>query len=247
MPRGKARQPLSNAPSAAIYCLASRSQDLFSGRVSNVIHGIRRQLGLRAKRVITGGLVLPRPPIQLALLIIAQRAHRVGNVEQHVVLPDPAVRILQAARDEIHAVGRAQRQPVRVDEVPAVGRVGVLVGHGDAAARDRLLGGGLARLQVVPRVVADVVGAAGLVDAQEVHGAVAEAELDADVVAVDAHGPVGHAVGVDLAPQDADRGRVAVVGGRPDARPVCRGEGDEGGEAQGQAEECVVYHGRRVD
>lgn len=198
--------------------------------------------------MITGGLVLPRPPVQLALLIIAQRADRVGDVEQHVVLPDPAVRILQAAREVVHAVGGAQRQPVRVDEVLAAGRFRVLIGHGNGPSSDWLLGGGLARLQIIPRVVADIISTARLVDAQEMHGAVAVAQFDADVVAVDAHGPVCDPVRVDLAPQHADRGRVAVVGRRPDARPVCRGEGNERGEAQGQAEKRrgCVYHGRRV-
>lgn len=47
-------------------------------------------------------------------------------------------------------------------------------------------------------------GAAGLVDLEEVEAAVAVGDLDADVVAVDTHGPVGHTVGVDLAAQDTN-------------------------------------------
>lgn len=60
-------------------------------------------------------------------------------------------------------------------------------------------------------------------------------ELDADVVAVNGSGPVRDTVGVDLATQDADGGRVALVGGGPDSARALglrennrkRGRGDE--------------------
>lgn len=63
-------------------------------------------------------------------------------------------------------------------------------------------------------------GAGGLVDLEQVQAAVAVGDLDADVVAVDAHGPVGNAVGVDLAAQDSDGGRVLLVGGDAGAAAV---------------------------
>src|SRR5262249_48011917 len=125
-----------------------------------------------------------------------------------------------------------------------------LVLHGDGAARDGVVDGRLARLQVVPGVVADVVGALGLVDAQQADGAAAVAQLDADVVAVDGAGPVGDAVGVDLAAEDADRGRVAVVRGGPDALgggAGPEGEEAEGNEGAGAVHGCVVAVGQGVE
>lgn len=63
-------------------------------------------------------------------------------------------------------------------------------------------------------------GAAGLVDLEEVQAAVAVGDLDADVVAVDAHRPVGNSVGVDLAAQDTNGGGVLLVGSDAGAAAV---------------------------
>ncbi|KAL1844739.1 hypothetical protein VTK73DRAFT_1880 [Phialemonium thermophilum] len=92
-------------------------------------------------------------------------------------------------------------------------------------------------MAVVPGVVADVVGAAGLVDAQEVDGAPLVAQAHADVVAVDGARPVGHAVGVDLAAEHADGGRVAVVRGGPDGAAAGGGDRGAGGEQQQRRKE----------
>ena len=92
-------------------------------------------------------------------------------------------------------------------------------------------------------------GALGLVDAQEVDLAALVAELDAQVVAVDGAGPVGDAVRVDLAAEDADRGGVAVVGRGPDGAAVGRDSRGrrrgaeenlkEGSAAHGEGMECL--------
>lgn len=186
----------------------------------------------------TSGLVGPVLPIQRALLVIAHGTDGIVDVVEDVVLPDPAIRVLEAAEQVIHAIRRTQRQPaaVRLEQAAARGRRGILVGHGDAAAGNRVLGRGFPRLEIIPRVIADIVRAAGLVDAQEMDGAVAVAELDADVGAVHAHGPVGHAVRVDFAAEDPDGGGVAGVRRDGDVDGgVCGGEAKErcGGDAEG--------------
>lgn len=151
--------------------------------------------------------------VEGAGLVVAERAKRVGNVVENVVLGDPAARVSQTAGNEIHAVGGRQGQLVagRLDERSALRSINLLVLHSDTAARDGVDSGRGASLQVVPGIVADVVGTAGLVDAQKVDRAVAVGNLDAKVVAVDGAGPVGDAVGVDVAAENADRRRVAVV------------------------------------
>jgi len=188
---------------------------------------------VRAAGLVTDG------EVERALLVVAQRADGVADVEEHVVLGDVAVGLGEAAGQEVHAVGGAERQfrPFGVDQVGALGSVHLLVVHGHGAARDGVGGGRLARLQVVPGVVADVVGATGLVDAEQVEGAALVGELDADPVAVDGARPVGDPVRVDLAPQHADGRGVAVVGGRPHAhgrRVAGEGEGREGSDGGGE-------------
>lgn len=78
-------------------------------------------------------------------------------------------------------------------------------------------------------------GAAGLVDLEEVEAAVAVGDLDTDVVAVDAHGPVGNTVGVDEAAQDANGGRVLLVGSdacaSASASTTGNGDGCSGGSS----------------
>lgn len=134
------------------------------------------------------------------------------------MLRDPAFRLVKAASQEIHAVGCAQRQPVVLgaDEPRALGGIDGTVLHLDGAAGRGLLGGGFARVEVVPGIVADVVGALRLIDAQEVDLAVSVLEGYAEVGAVDGLGPVGDAIGVDFAAEHADGGGVAVVGCDPD-------------------------------
>jgi len=150
-----------------------------------------------------------------------------------VVIADPGV-MGETAGEEVHAVSRAEGEfpVVGPDEVRALGDVDVFILHGGGAAGGGLVGGGVAGVEVVPGVVADVVGALGLVDAQEVDGAALVAEADADVGAVDAAGPVGDAVGVHLAAEHADGGRVAVVGGGPDGAAVGHGDARGGAEKE---------------
>lgn len=138
--------------------------------------------------------------VEVARLVATQSAQGIEDVVEDVVLADPGVVLLETAGQKVHAVGGAEREVavLGVDEVLAVGRVDVLVGHLDGATGGGLLGGGEAGVEVVPGIIADVVGAFGLVDAEEVDGAVLVGEGDADVCAVDRVGPVGDAIGVDL-------------------------------------------------
>lgn len=151
-----------------------------------------------ARRLVADG------EIKSANLIHAPVAHRVKDVVQLVVLRDVAAGLVEAGGDEVHAVSSQQRHLPTVQQVGALARGNVLVLHGEAAALAGVLGGGDAEAEVVPRVVGDVEGSAGGVDLEEVQGAALVAHADADVVAVDGAGPVGDAVGVDLAADDAD-------------------------------------------
>ncbi len=164
------------------------------------------------------GLVAGRQ-VERALLVKSYGADCVADVVQNVILSDPTARLGEAAADKVDAIGGAERQlgTVRVDEVSALGGIHLLVVHGDSTARDRISGGRLARLQVDPGIVAYVMRALALIDSQEVDGATAIAQLDADVVAVNGTWPVGDAVGVNLATKHANRGRVLVVGGGRDS------------------------------
>lgn len=98
-----------------------------------------------------------------------------------------------------------------LEKAGALGHRHVLVGCREPAAGGRGLRRVLARHQVVPRVVRDVVGPARLVDLEQVHGPPVRGHLHAQVVAVRRRGPVRRAVRVDLAAEDADRARVGVV------------------------------------
>ncbi|KAI9148181.1 LOW QUALITY PROTEIN: putative alanine aminotransferase [Paramyrothecium foliicola] len=161
-------------------------------------------------------------PVELALLVAAEAADGVEHVVQHVVLSNPGVWLVKAAREEVHAIGGAERQLVIVGpyQVFALFRIEVLKRHCSGSAGGWLVGGTVAGEEVIPSIVADVVRAAGLVDSQEFNGAIAVAEGDADVVAVDGAGPVSNAVGVYLTTQHTDRGRVAVMGRRPNRAAV---------------------------
>lgn len=118
---------------------------------------------------------------------MAPGAGGVEDIIKDVVLGDPAVGLGEAAGEIVHAVGGAEGQLVAVgaEQVRALGRVDVGVGHGDRAAGGRALRRGVPRVQVVPGVVANVVGALGLVDAQQVNGPSAVGQRHADAAAVD--------------------------------------------------------------
>lgn len=149
-----------------------------------------------------GSLVRVRV-VEVARFVATESTQRIEDVVEDVVLADPGIVLLETAGEEVHAVGSAEREVamLRIDEVLAVGSVNVFVGHLDGATGGGLVGGRVAGVEVVPGIVADVVGAFGLVDAEEVEGAVLVGEGDADVCAVDRVGPVGDAISVDLRSQ----------------------------------------------
>lgn len=202
---------------ASIGTSDTSSKDLLAARVLDVEDRGILQRVRQPQGMATGRLVLCRP-IQRARLVVAQRANRIEDIVQDIVVCNPAVLLRKAIREVIHAIRCAEGHFAArcIDQAAALARVGGLELHGNRAASDRLVGRRVAGVEVVPGVVADVVGAAGLVDAQQVDLAPAVGEGDADVVAGDALGPVGDAVGVDFAAEHADAGRVAVVRGGPD-------------------------------
>lgn len=151
--------------------------------------------------------------VESARLVVAILASRVLHVDELVVLGDPAVLVLDARADVAHAVGGRERQLAIVEEILALIGRDEFISHVDAAAGLRVFSGRLAKGEVVPGIVGDVVGTAGLVNLEEVEAAAAVGDLDTDVVAVDTHGPVGNTVGIDLAAEDTDGGGVLVVGG----------------------------------
>ena len=96
------------------------------------------------------------------------------------------------------------------------------------------------------------------VDAEEVNAAVAVRDLDADVIAADGTGPVGDAVGVDLAADHSDGGGELVVGGDAGRLAAASGHGanqggrgqegsGDGGEHLGCEGELVLLNGARSD
>lgn len=184
-----------------------------------------------------GRLVGVGPVDEVALLVVADGADGVGDVVEDVVVAHPALLVGEAAREEVHAIRGAEGEfmALGINQVLALGHVDVLVLHLDGPASDGLVGGRVAGVEVVPGIVADVVGALGLVDAEEVQGAALVGEGDADVGAGDGGGPVGDAVGVDFAAEDADGGGVAVVGGGPDGG-CGGGEGGLDGEEEEEEE-----------
>ena len=142
--------------------------------------------------------------IDAAQLVVTELADRILDVEEAIVLSDPAVRLAQAAGDVVHAVGGGQGETAGLEVLDAVAGGDVLHLHIDGATGDGVNRGALAGDQEVVGVIRDVVGAAGLIDAEEVNRAAAVGDADADVLAVDRHGPVGDPVGVDLAAENAD-------------------------------------------
>lgn len=155
--------------------------------------------------------------VEVARFVATESTQRIEDVVQDVVLADPGIILLETTGEKVHTVRSAERKVAmfRVDEVFAVGSVDVLVGHLDGTAGGGLVGGRVAGVEVVPCIVTDVVRAFGLIDSEEVDGAVLVSEGDADVCAVDRLGPVGDAISVDLASQDAYRRRKGIVGRGP--------------------------------
>ena len=86
------------------------------------------------------------------------------------------------------------------------------------------IGSRLARVQVVPCIIADIVGALGLVYAEKVDGASFVRQRDAEIVAVDRSWPVCDAVCIDMASQNADAGAVAIVRRRPNRLCCSKGK-----------------------
>lgn len=130
-----------------------------------------------------------------------------------------------------------------MDEVGAFGRIYLFIVHSDTSASQGVSGSRLARLKVYPGVVADVICAAGLVDSQQVDGAVSIAQLNADVVAVDGSRPVGYAVCIDLAAKHAHGGRIGIMRGGRDGRGS--GAGHQGGKQNGDGDEGAHARGLR--
>lgn len=131
-------------------------------------------------------------------------ADRVGDVVQHIVLGDKAVGLAKARRKKVHAVGCQEGQLAVVHEIGALARLDDLILHMNSSSSMWVVLRRLAEGEVVPSVVGDVVRAARGVNLEDVEGAVLVGDLDADVVAVDCAGPIGHTVGVDLAADNAN-------------------------------------------
>jgi hypothetical protein len=175
--------------------------------------------------------------VELANLIVTKRASiRVQHVPERRVVAKPSA--LGTASKSTHAVGSRQRELLvgSLDDVGAlvhrrVGDDGV-----DASAHRRLGLGSLAGAEVVPRVVGDVVGATRLVDVEEVDFTPVGGDLLAEVVAARGHGPVGDAVGVYVAAEDADGGTVDIVGS-----DASSGDGSDDGEGGGDGGEHVEF------
>ena len=164
------------------------------------------------------GLVGDRK-VESAGLVVTPGASRVEDVVESVVLGNEAARLAKAASQVVHAVGSGKgKAAIRsVDKARAVGGRYDLVIGSDASTSGRIGSGRLSSRQIVPGIVRDVVGATGLVDVEKIHGSIANGNLDADVVAVDRHGPVGNTVGINLAAQNTDGRRVLLVGSNADA------------------------------
>jgi len=211
-----------------------QSSDLLASAVEDVLD---LEVGLLDGTETAGALGLVADgKVEVALLIDTVLANGVVDVVEGVVLGDPALGLAEAGGDIVHAVGSGEGQLSVVHEVLAVGSIDILVVHGNATTHVRVLGGRAAEAEVVPGIVGDVVGTTGGVDLEEVDGASLVGDLDADVVAVDATGPVGNAVGVDLASQDTNAAGVLVVGsdaGRARGATGSNGAGSDQGSRGG--------------
>lgn len=203
-----------------------------TGTVGNVLDSLAVHLGLQAQLVRAGGLVAFAEVGVLAPLVNAKSAGRVGDVEEREVFADPGVSLL-AAGDEVHGVGSGERKGlvVGLEEVLALAHGDVLVGSGDATTHGWVLSCAFASDQVVVCIVGDVIGATRSVDLEQVDAAAVGRNLDAHLVAVNGAGPVGNAVGVNLAAKDTNRRRVHVVGSDGDGVAL-GGNGESSGASR---------------
>jgi hypothetical protein len=202
-----------------------------AGAIGDVADCLAFESGLQTELVRAGGLVALSQVGVLAPLVDAHGAGAVGDVEEGEVVADPGVGLL-AAGDEVHGVGGGEGEGlvVGLEQVRALAHVDVLVGGCDAATLDWVLFGSPAGHEVVVGVVGDIMGAARLVDLEQVDAAAVGADLDAHVVAVNGAGPVGDTVGVDLATKNTNRGREVGVRSNRNAVVTLGGDG-QGGSA----------------
>lgn len=180
---------------------------------------------MRARRLVADGQV------ERAGLVPAILAQRIDKVEEIVVAGDPAVGVVEAASNKVHAVGRSQGQSARVEQRSAFLRVDKLILHVDAAALSGVFLGRPAKAKVVPSIVRDVVGTARRVNLEQDEAAASVRDSDAEVVAADGSRPVGDTVGVDLAAQDTDGGGVLGVRSDADGLAPAEGAGRDGGSS----------------
>ncbi|KAH8201053.1 hypothetical protein TruAng_004749 [Truncatella angustata] len=179
--------------SIAIHDLSRRCKYFFPGWITDIVDRFRSQGDRRAQWVLAGRLVRIWP-VECTFLVISPRTQRIENIVKH------------AAREEIHAVRCAERQlaPIGMYQVCAVRRVQINILHLHRAPGRRLVQRRVPRVEVVPGVVGDVVGALRLVHPEQPHAAAGIRDRHADVAARDRVGPVGDPVRVDLAPQHPD-------------------------------------------
>jgi len=200
-----------------------------AGAVADVGDSLALHDGLQTELVRARGLVALGQVGILALLVEAKGAGAVGDVVEGEVVADPRVGLL-AAGDKVHGVGGGEGKGlvVGLEQVGALTHVDIFVGGRDATTLDRVFLGTLAGDEVVVGVVGNVVSSARLVDLEQVDAAAVGTDFDAHLVAVNCAGPVGDAVGVDLATKDADRRREGVMGSNGDAVVTLGGDGQSG-------------------
>lgn len=186
--------------------------------------------GLETQLVGAGRLVAQVEVGVLAPLVNAHGAGRVGDVEEREVVANPRVSLL-AAGDKVHCVGGSESKGLvlGLEQVPALAHGNVLVGGRNASTHDGVLSGGLAGHEVVVGVVGDVVSTTGSVNLEKVDATTVGRNANAHLVAVNGAGPVGDAVGVDLATEDANGRREGVV--RSDGDGVALGRDRKSGGA----------------
>jgi len=191
---------------------------LDTSAVGDVLDGVGSENSGNTELVRARRLVGDRK-VESAGLVVTPGASRVENVVESVMLSNKAARLAKAAGQVVHAVGSGEgKATVRgVDKARTLrGRYDLIVGS-DSSTSGRIGSGRLSSRQVVPGVIRDVVSATGLVDVEKIDGSISNGNLDADVVAVDRHGPVGNTVGINLAAQNTDGRRVLLVGSNADA------------------------------
>jgi hypothetical protein len=144
--------------------------------------------------------------IKVAHLIEAPRARSILDVIQRSVLPNP--RVGRAPNEVINRVRSHDRQfPVRsLDKRSTFRHRKLLPIRRDPTTHSRSFFSALSSVEVVPGVVGDVEGAAGGIDGQQVNSATGRGfgYLDADTVTAGFERPIGDAVCVDKAAEDAD-------------------------------------------